>query len=577
MNNRRTYLWLISAIILFAASHIYLSWRGRPAHALITRTALLTTAPSEIAALSIETPETPKPLSFIKRTQWEMTSPFLASVERAQVDSLLDAFLNSFVQATFDEHELLRLGKSRIDFGLAQPRANVKLENAAGTETAYQFGALTPSKRGIYVAVEGEDAIYVVDSRVWQYVARPLADYRKKTLFPEDIVERVQSFDIREGQRAFSRYVRKEGVWSQAGANAPTEGRVSNSRVEQFLKALATAQTESFVWPMGSSNESSIATSSLLAGYGLDAESAVTVTLKSSNGTDDQISFGSSAASNLVYALVQNASAIVRVPADLLKLADPANFTDARLFPYAAEAVTSLHLEDAGVGYSLAKTPSGEWTMSAPVVAPAEKETVETLLDNLLALKVPLAGSTNEPPLSAAVGTQKGRSPLTKVPRERVLANVALENLRSREMLAVPAAEISRLVLTKAGEAKPLAVVYNSERREWLIEPPLAGEATQVDIPAVAAILAQVQSLKAQRIVKLKVAPADLRLYGLENPRLTLSIDSTQAGAVRRNILIGDAVEGGAYATIGAADAVFVLPARALQAFSASLIKPLER
>ena len=144
-------------------------------------------------------------------------------------------------------------------------------------------------------------------------------------------------------------------------------------------------------------------------------------------------------------------------------------------------------------------------------------------------------------------------------------------------MLSVPATEISRLVLTKAGEAKPLAVVYNSERREWLIEPPLAGEATQVDIPAVAAILAQVQSLKAERIVKLKIAPADLRLYGLENPRLTLSIDSTQAGAVRRNILIGDAVEGGAYATIGAADAVFVLPARALQAFSASLIKPLER
>ncbi len=577
MNKRRTYLWLISAIILFAAAHVYLSWRGRPAHALITRSALLTTAPSEIAALTIEKQDFSKPLVFMKRTQWEMTSPFLAPVEAAQVDSFLDAFLNAFIQATFDEHELLRLGKSRIDFGLDKPRASVKLENAAGSETEYQFGALTPSKNGIYVAVEGEDAIYVVDSRVWQFVERPLADYRKKTLFAEDVVARVQSFDIREGQRAFSRYVRKEGTWSQAGANNPTEGRVSNSRIEQFLKALASAQIESFVWPVGTSNEPPIATSSLLAGYGLDAESAVTVTLKSANGVDSQISFGSTAASNLVYALVQNASSVVRVPADLLKLADTANFTDSRLFPYAAEAVTTLQLEDAGTVYSLAKVPSGDWGMTAPIVAPADKSTVEALLDNLLALKAPLSVNTNDAPLSAALGTLKGKSPTLILPRERVLANIALENLRSSEMLSVPATEISRLVLTKAGEAKPLAIVYNPDRREWLVEPPIAGKSPEIDVTAVAAVLAQLQSLKAERIIKLKVAPSDLRLYGLESPRLTLSIDSTKAGAVRRNILIGDAVEGGAYATIGAADAVFVLPARAVQAFSTSLVKPVER
>ncbi len=144
-------------------------------------------------------------------------------------------------------------------------------------------------------------------------------------------------------------------------------------------------------------------------------------------------------------------------------------------------------------------------------------------------------------------------------------------------MLSIPAEEVSRLVLTKAGGAKPFALAYDANRREWRVEPPAADKAVEVDVSAIAAVLAQVQPLNARRIVKLKVPPADLRLYGLETPRLTLGIDSNKAGAVRRNILIGDAVEGGAYATIGAADAVFILPERAVKVFLAPLVKPLER
>ncbi len=576
MNKARAYLWLVSAIILLVLSHVYLSYRGRPAHALVARSALLTTSPSEVASIAIE--ETgAKALTFVKRTQWELTKPFAASVDATQVARFLDAFLNSFIQSTFDGHELLRLGKSRADFGLDNPRVRVKLADVSGAETVYQFGALTPSKKGVYVAIEGEDAIYVVASSVWQCVELPLAEYRKKTLFSEESVGRTQSFDIRVGQRAFARYVCKDGVWSQVGEAVPANTRVSNSRIEQFLNALSSARIESFVWPVGTSNEPPTATSSLLAGYGLDAESATTVTVKSLSGTDNQISFGSLAASNLVYALVQNASAIVRVPVDLLKLVDPANFADARLFPYEAESVDFLHLEDEGVAYSLARSSSGEWAMTSPITAPADKGTVEAVLGNLLVLKAPISISTNESVISVALGTQKGKSLLTRLPRQRVLANIALEKLRSREMLSIPAEEVSRLVLTKAGEAKPLALAYDANRREWRVEPPAAGKAVEVDVSAIAAVLAQVQPLNARRIVKLKVPPADLRLYGLETPRLTLGIDSNKAGAVRRNILIGDAVEGGAYATIGAADAVFILPERAVKVFLAPLVKPLER
>ena len=98
-----------------------------------------------------------------------------------------------------------------------------------------------------------------------------------------------------------------------------------------------------------------------------------------------------------------------------------------------------------------------------------------------------------------------------------------------------------------------------------------------MDVAAFAAVLAELHPLKAERIVKLKVQPSDLRLYGLEKPRLVVAIDFSTPGAVRRNLQIGEATQGGAYATVGAADAVFVLSDRAVTAFSASLLKTNKR
>jgi hypothetical protein len=88
----------------------------------------------------------------------------------------------------------------------------------------------------------------------------------------------------------------------------------------------------------------------------------------------------------------------------------------------------------------------------------------------------------------------------------------------------------------------------------------------------VEALAASLSPLRAEWIVTLKVSSSDLRNYGLETPRLTLAVDMDRDDDVRRNILVGDEAQGGWFATLGANDAVFVLPSRTVDRFRAKLV-----
>ena len=93
-----------------------------------------------------------------------------------------------------------------------------------------------------------------------------------------------------------------------------------------------------------------------------------------------------------------------------------------------------------------------------------------------------------------------------------------------------------------------------------------------VSEPGVQSVLASINPLAAVRVVRLKVSASDLGTYGLDAPFLTVAIDQERADAVRRNILIGGETEGGRFATIGSADAVFVLSRETVVALSAPLV-----
>ena len=64
----------------------------------------------------------------------------------------------------------------------------------------------------------------------------------------------------------------------------------------------------------------------------------------------------------------------------------------------------------------------------------------------------------------------------------------------------------------------------------------------------------------AASVETLTASPDDLRRCGLDAPALVIALDFEGADAVRRNLMLGArAPDGGRYATVGGADAVFVL------------------
>jgi hypothetical protein len=113
--------------------------------------------------------------------------------------------------------------------------------------------------------------------------------------------------------------------------------------------------------------------------------------------------------------------------------------------------------------------------------------------------------------------------------------------------------------VSHGSEEGAVSVVYDRDRRAWNVESsPVPGAVA--DQAGIESLLAALNPLRADGIVRLKVSASDLKAFGLDSPRISVAVDVE--GGSRRNILIGDTTDGGAFATLGAADAVFILPAR---------------
>jgi hypothetical protein len=458
------------------------------------------------------------------------------------------------------DSELLKLGRERRDFGLDPTRLTVEL---LGEKVASRvsFGGRTPAGDGVYAALDGRASVYIVSTNVLGALDLPADGFRSRRLFPQD--DPVDAFDIRCGNKAFMRFVREAAGWRMA---EPKQAAVSAERVEAFLDGLSAARAQTFVWPVGASNETTVAALSLLACFGLDPENAVSVALRASGGRDRIVSFGKSASAGRVYALAQNGGAIVTVDAALRARveAESAAFIDARLFPCAAEQVATVLLADGDRRVLLAKDAAGAWRLDEPVAAPADAQAVDALLSRLLRLRtddldpacVRVSLATNVPPVAVA--------------RQSVFASVNLANLRSREVLRIDPLDVRRLVVTPANTSA-VSVVRAADRTVWTVEN--AQRSGGVDAAAVDRLLRALSPLKAVRVERLSARAGDLGAYGLEIPFCALAVDRRREDAVRRNILIGDKTDGGRFATLGASDAIFVLSDEIVDRLTSKLVR----
>ena len=561
MRNMRIIVWLSVGIAALLGVNILLTFNDSQDTAIVQRTSLLPFPDDAVSLIEISRGGVVE--SVLTHTgSWRLVEPFAGSVDEAVVLKLLDALAYAPLDDSLGDQELLRLGRTRADFGLESPRLAVRIR-AGASEAAISFGSPTPSASGVYAAIDDVRAVFVVPSNTFAAVDVPASGFRRRTLFTSG-EESVASFDVKRGAGEFMRFRRDGDGWLMV---QPTEGPASLTKIKKLLSDVMSASAVDFVWPVGGSNEVAEASDALLAGYGLGAESAVTLTLKGTDGSDRRISFGSDAGEGRVYALVHNGAAVVTVDAALKDLVSPGNsaLADTRLFPYETSQVSGMSIVDDGVACMLAKNEDGTWRLDSPISAAASSTAVDSLLSAVLALR---GGDTDENGVEVSISADERK---VRVSRAALGPGFRLENLRSLEILKIDPASVRRLSVTGSGTNGTESVVYDRDRRAWSVE--VSSVKGTVSENGVARVLGVVNPLEAGRIVKLKVSADDLGGYGLEKPRLTVAIDLEREDAIRRNILVGDATDGGCFATVGASDAVFVLPESAVYDLSADIVE----
>ena len=559
MRNAKSIIILLT-IIAVAAALDYFVYFGKGPSSTSKRTTLVDFQ-SEAASVRIERVGSPAVVLDRGLGGWRLTDPFASGADEQAVMKLVDVLTQTPVVEVISDSELLKLGRTRADFSLEEPVLTVTLTGMDKSVCRFMFGSATPTQDGVYASVEGVDAVFILGKPAFSFVDVRPDDLRQRSLLPLGGAW-VTSFEIKREGIPLLEFLRTGEGWNVGSEKA------SSQKITEFIDDLTTASAVSFIWPVGSSNETDHATSSLLAGYGLDPDSAVTVTLNDINGKSRRLSFGKEADDGNVYALVQNGNAIVTVPSKLRDFArqDPVMFTDSRLFPVEARSVNGFSVSSDGSLYSLVRDKDGKWGLESPVVAPADQEASDALLSLILSLSP--ADVVKENGVAVSVLTNMSK---VLVPRERILGKRTFEDLRSREMLKIDAPLVKRIVSTVGGKTpKTASVVYDRERRQWNLDTEADGVA--VNVKGVESVLSVINPLAAVRIEKLAVVAADLDDYGLDTPFLTVAIDQDSDETIRRNILIGKKTRGGRFATIGSSDAIFVISDATVSRLSASIV-----
>lgn len=570
MKNRREIVFLLLGIALAGALNFILVMFGGQKTKLVHRTTILDPT-REIAFIEIDRDNQPAIwMSRQERGVWRLIKPYPGSVEETVINRFLDVLSTEVISDSLSDRDLLRIGRQRADFELENPKFVITLKDGEGkTVDRVAFGSVTPSGQSVYASIEGEQSVITVSSNLFATVNVPASGFRKKTLFDID-AKSVVSFEVHRPSGNNLTFVRDGDILKNPNIDSSV-----NSKAVELLEKMLSLTAVNFHWPTGATNESNSVTASLLAGYGLDSESAVVVNMKCSDGTDRRITLGKRGGDSLVYALAQGDSVVVSVDAAARDLAmqSEETFVDSRLFPMEASAVQAFTLVESDVTYVLKRVGNDKWMIDSPIVVEADSAAAKLVLDRILSLSssdvIKDEKDSSVPHIAVSLTTNM---PPATVAATSVLGKKRIAELRSSEILRFDPLVVKRIVQTTGDKGENVfAVVYDREKRRWNREVSGAIAPGEVDAKAVERLLSAINPLKADRIVTLKVNADDGVKYGLDKPLLKIAIDQDSENSLRRNIIIGGQAKGGRYATVGSSDAIFVIPTATVRKLSTAL------
>lgn len=577
MSNNRFIAFFLLGIALTSAALAVLSWRTRAVASEATRNTLCTFAPEAVEAIDISRNGT----NVVKLAKndagaWGIVSPYAAPADAASVARLVDALTLLRLGDMRTESELANLGEDFADFGLSGVmRASVGLTARSGESRVF-FGALSASGKDVYARVDGLLNVFTVGVEALEAIPADADGFRVRTLI-SSVREQISGLDLHKPEAPFIRLVRNASGWR---LSSPVEAPADEAVVSSLVDGLVGARIVGFVIPsaahVSSAGGQTVLTQSALAPYGLAAEAGLSVSVKADSGMSEQIVFGSSAGTNLVYALVQNGTAVVTMPssvADLFRTREAA-LRDSRVFPFGAdERVRSVSITAGRLVYVLARGANGVWRLEAPVAAPADPAAAAALMDVVLrirrndVLQDPPAG--DEEAVRVSVATSSGVHPDVSVAKSVFRECGPFADLRSKTLLELDSQSVRRLSLRPA-EGPGASVVLNPDRNLWNLAEGSAPATVRVD--AIKTLLAALTRVEAKSVETMAATPEDLRRCGLGEPALVIAVDFEGQDAVRRNLMLGAVAPGGGrYATVGGADAIFVLDRSTTSALMVSI------
>ncbi len=548
--------------------------------------------------------------------KWELTAPLAAPANPDSVRSLLSA-VGRVTATEFVTDD----AKDLAPYGLVSPQLLAEVEMApvppttgpASTQPATGPGKVHTLAIGkqigdkVYAKISDSPTVFQIRPALIKSLQPKLAKLRISKVLDIDIAA-VTGVDIfvPAGEAGF---VKTEGQWMMA---LPLKGPTADGAVDKLLGDAARLKAESF--------KDDAADPAL---YGLDKPTAELKFRMAGKGQAVTLLIGAKTPSGeMTFVRSAGAAAVAVVRTNDLSalLAEPATYWNPQLLklPEAAHT-TSLELRRPDDTYHLTHDAKGDWTMTAPLAAPANVEQINKILDsleNLKAEKIVYLGNTvpqsyakskdimqvimttvtDAPtaPAASPTATQPATAPATTQPvvttHKITVAKLGLHcyawvdgaklvtigqfalnlyndlsgEMRGRSIWSIDPANIRRLRVASYSGSVNLQRADNG----WTYTP---DPYVKIDTDKVATFLKDIAKLKTDRYVK-NATPTNLKEFGLDKPWLRLEmVDQTGKHISLTVSYSGKTTDKDRYAVSTSTPGILLLPAETIDKFAKTL------
>jgi hypothetical protein len=302
--------------------------------------------------------------------RWDIRQPLAVRADASAVSALLDELEFADRARTLTEKELA--GTSLAEFGLAEPRATIKLQTKTGL-TTLRLGNETPAQDALYVNVDNRRTVFVVRKTAFDRSHQTLDQLRSRTVL-EFAPASATRLELKTPGRSIE--LTKSNLWVLA---RPLAARADQTKISELLADLENLRVADFV----SEKPEDVHL------YHLDEpEHEVTVT---AGGVGKTLLLGKPLTNDAakVYAKLKGADSIFTIAAGpAQKFAVQINdLRDPRVLPITAGDVTSIAIARGADKMALRRDDSG-WKITGPVAVAGDDDAVRRFLNDLGNLRV---------------------------------------------------------------------------------------------------------------------------------------------------------------------------------------------